>query len=140
MSNVGNTRKLFLDSRFKIAGNDADFTLELPQDVQCTRTSSFFVASCSFANSYGAITELNNKLYLLKIYPGLQGLNIFYIRTIPTGAYTPTSFAPALQTALNQDALSHCTVTWNDTTSNYDIEFAQAVSYTHLTLPTNREV
>jgi len=39
MSNVGNTRKLFLDSRFKISGTDSDFKLELPQDVQCTRTS-----------------------------------------------------------------------------------------------------
>ena len=63
MSNVGNTRKLFLDSRFKIRGADAEFTLDLPQDVQCTRTSSFFVASCSFANTYGTITEFNNKLY-----------------------------------------------------------------------------
>ena len=126
MSNVGNTRKLFLDSRFKISGTDSDFTLELPQDVQCTRTSSFFVASCSFANTYGTITDFNNKIYFISIVAHPQGPPYrLYVRTIPKGVYTPTTFAPALQTALNQDTRSPCTVTWNDGSSNYQIEFAK---------------
>ena len=127
MSNVGNTRKLFLDSRFKISGSDSDFTLELPQDVQCTRTSSFFVASCSFANTYGTITDFNNKIYFFAIHPppNLGPPFRLYVRTIPKGVYTPTTFAPALQTALNQDTRSPCTVTWNDGSSNYQIEFAK---------------
>ena len=127
MSNVGNTRKLFLDSRFKISGTDSDFTLELPQDVQCARTSSFFVASCSFANTYGTITDFNNKIYFFAIHPppNLGPPFRLYVRTIPKGVYTPTTFAPALQTALNQDTRSPCTVTWNDGSSNYQIEFAK---------------
>ena len=127
MSNVGNTRKLFLDSRFKISGTDSDFTIELPQDVQCTRTSSFFVASCSFANTYGTITDFNNKLYFLAIHPppNFGPPCRLYVRTIPKGVYTQTTFATALQTALNQDTRSPCTVTWNDGTGNYQIEFAK---------------
>jgi hypothetical protein len=127
MSNVGNTRKLFLDSRFKISGTDSDFTIELPQDVQCTRTSSFFVASCSFANTYGAITDFNNKLYFLAIHPppNFGPPCRLYVRTIPKGVYTQTTFATALQTALNQDTRSPCTVTWNDGSGNYQIEFAK---------------
>ena len=59
---VGISRKLFLDSRFKVSGNDGDFLLELPVDVDCSRTSSFFVASCSFANTYQTVTQFNNLL------------------------------------------------------------------------------
>ena len=136
MSNIGNTRKLFLDSRFKIRGTDADFTLELPQDVHCTRTSSFFVASCSFANAYGTITEFNNKLYFFSIQPIPLGPPYrFYIRTVPPGVYTPTAFAPVLQAALNQDARSYCTVTWNDATGKYDIEFPSGDRLTHWIIP-----
>ena len=63
MASVGVVRKLFLDSRYKVSGTDADFLMELPCDVDCTRTSSFFVASCSFANTYQTITPFNNLLY-----------------------------------------------------------------------------
>ena len=65
MSTSGTTRKLFLDSRFKVSGTDADFTLELPADVDCTRTSSFFVASCSFANTFSTVTAYNKFFYFI---------------------------------------------------------------------------
>jgi hypothetical protein len=65
MSTVGVTRKLYIDSRYKVSGTDSDFLIELPVDVDCTRTSSFFVASCSFANTYQTITDKNNTLYVI---------------------------------------------------------------------------
>ena len=76
MSNVGNTRKLFLDIRFKISGTDSDFTLELPQDVQCTRTSSFFVASCSFANTFSTVTPYNAQFYWIERV-NLAGMTVY---------------------------------------------------------------
>ena len=67
MASVRITRKLFLDSRYKVAGTDADFLIELPVDIDCTRTSSFFLSSCSFANTYQTVTEFNNLLYFFVI-------------------------------------------------------------------------
>ena len=55
MATVGVTRKIFFDSRYKVSGTDSDMLFELPVDVDCSRTSSFFVASCSFANTYSTI-------------------------------------------------------------------------------------
>ena len=56
MASVGATRKLFVDSRYKVSGTDSDFTIELPVDIDCTRTSSFFLASCSFAKIHQTVT------------------------------------------------------------------------------------
>ena len=63
MASVGVTRKLFIDSKYKVSGSDSDFLVELPVDVDCSRTSSFFVASCSFANTYQTVTSFNQNLY-----------------------------------------------------------------------------
>ena len=120
---VGITRKLFLDSRFKVSGNDGDFLLELPVDVDCSRTSSFFVASCSFANTYQTVTQFNNLLYFpIRIPCGIPGGGTprqLWIAQVPTGPYTPQTLAPVLQTALGTTN----TVTWNASLGTYDIEF-----------------
>jgi len=122
MATVGVTRKLFVDSRFKVSGTDADFLIELPTDVDCTRTSSFFVASCSFANTYQTVTQFNNKLYFFLF--DISGVThppvTLYVKQIPTGAYTPETLASALQTALGAGCLS---VTWNATVGNYVVAF-----------------
>jgi len=73
MATVGVTRKLYIDSRYKVSGTDSDFLIELPVDVDCTRTSSFFVASCSFANTYQTITDKNNTLYVIRVIAGANG-------------------------------------------------------------------
>ena len=97
MSNVGNTRKLFLDSRFKISGTDSDFTLELPQDVQCTRTASFFVASCSFANTFSTVTPYNGQFYWIERV-NVAGMTVYEMNVyiIRPGNYTGTELAPEL--------------------------------------------
>ena len=92
MANVGVTRKLFIDSRYKVAGSDDDFTVELPVDVECSRTSSFFLASCSFANTYQTVTPFNQNLYFfLQNLTGPIGSKLYYLNVtqIPVGSYTP---------------------------------------------------
>jgi len=116
MSNVGNTRKLFLDSRFKISGSDADFTLELPQDVQCTRTSSFFVASCSFANTFSTVTPYNAQFYWIERV-NLAGMTVYEMNVyiIRPGNYTGVELAPELQRAIATSTnWKSVSVTYND--------------------------
>jgi hypothetical protein len=46
--NGGRCRKLFIDSRWRLPGEHNDFTIELPNDVDTTATSTVYLASCSF--------------------------------------------------------------------------------------------
>ena len=115
-------RKLFIDSRYKVSGTDEDCLIELPNDVDCTRTSSFFVASCSFANTYQTLTSFNNKLF--SVFIDVSGIvkppYRLVVSSIPQGNYTPDTFGPALKTALGDGCLS---VTWNATLGNFNIQF-----------------
>ena len=135
---IGTTRKLFIDSRYKTAGTDADFVIELPVDVNCTRTSSFFVASCSFANTYQTITPYNNKLYYFLI--DVQGIIhppiVLYAVTIAPGAYTPDTLAPVLQQALGAGCTS---VTWDATTGRFAIQFISGLAPQYI-LPSYSEI
>ena len=121
MATVGVTRKLFIDSRFKVSGTDVDFLIELPADVDCTRTSSFFVASCSFANTFGTVTVANNKLYYFANFVG-QAYTL-YVATIPPGAYDPAGLAAAIVQAVPDLRNNGGTVTWNPSTGTYTIDF-----------------
>ena len=84
MASVGITRKLFIDSRFKVAGTDSDFLIELPVDVDCSRTSSFFVASCSFANTFSTVMQSNNLFYFIVDNGG--SFPSIYVAVIPQGS------------------------------------------------------
>ena len=122
MASVGNTKKLFLDSRYKVSGTDADFLIELPVDIDCTRTSPFFLSSCSFANAYQTVTQFNNLLYFFVIIvggiPGGGNPLQLWITQVPPGSYTPQTLAPVLQAALG----TIDTVTWQPATGTYSIE------------------
>ena len=120
MATVGVTRKIFFDSRYKVSGTDSDMLFELPVDVDCSRTSSFFVASCSFANTYQTLTSFNNKLYtvIIDISGIVRPPCRLAVTSIPVGNYTPDTFGPALKTALGDGCLS---VTWNSTLGKFTI-------------------
>ena len=119
---VGVTRKLFIDSRFKVSGTDSDFLIELPVDVDCTRTSSFFVASCSFANTFATVMKTNNLFYFI-VDDGLSFPSI-YVAAIPEGSYTPATMGPVLAAAL---APLNITSTWTfNTVGTYTVTYTSA--------------
>jgi len=124
MASVGVTRKLFIDSRYKVSGTDVDFTVELPADIDCTRTSSFFVASCNFANTFQTATPNNNKFYYFMVdYNNFS--YVLYVTTVAPGNYQdPTAFAAALKASIiGQDS----SITWNTSVGTFTIDFqAQA--------------
>jgi hypothetical protein len=66
MALSNNYRKLFVDSRWRSSGDHNDFVIELPNDVDTTRTSSVYLASCSFANTFETVLPgINDTLYAL---------------------------------------------------------------------------
>ena len=103
---IGATRTLFLDSRYKVSGTDADFTIVLAQDVNCTRTSSFYVASCSFANTFSTVTPYNRGAYQLFSYP------------FAVGQFTPADFGAQIQAAIAATGLFQSMTVANDGDAN----------------------
>ena len=66
MALSNNYRKLFVDSRWRSSGGHNDFTIELPNDVDTTRTSSVYLASCSFSNTFETVLSgVNDRLYYI---------------------------------------------------------------------------
>ena len=122
MASVGATRKLYIDSRYKVSGTDVDFLIELPVDVDCSRTSSFFVASCSFANTFQTVTPDNNKFWFF-MQQDNGAAYILYVATVTPGYYDPNSFAAALVAAVPNLRDNTGTVTWNPSTGTYTIDF-----------------
>ena len=138
MASVGVVRKLFLDSRFKVSGTDADFQIELPVDVDCTRTSSFFVASCSFANTYQTVTPFNQLFYFF-VNNTTTGFKIIFAYPIPTGSYTPSTLAPQLQNAVNAAGVLTSTWTFDATIGNYNVTYSSTIG-NQLFVPSYTEI
>ena len=128
MGSIGVTRKIFIDSRYKVSGTDSDFVVELPKDVDCTRTSSFFLASCSLANTYSTITAGNNLFYYFIKNPA-QAVILICVAPLPLGTYTPATLGVAIAAAIAplgvqstwafNDGTGTYTVTWTSTFENW---------------------
>ena len=118
MASAGTVRRLYIDSRYKVSGSDSDFVIGLPVDVDCTRTSSFFVSSCSFANVFPTVTLENNKFYFVRKNSTTDQYTL-YIATLPRGAYTPTSLAAAIKAATGFQS-----VTWDPDVGTFVVVFA----------------
>ena len=96
-------RKAFIDSRWRTSGEHNNFTIELPQDVDTTATSSVYVASVSFSNTFETITAgVNDKLYCIvaRVIDGVQGAKSGVVASIVPGKYTGETLAAELQTRL----------------------------------------
>ena len=83
MALSNNYRKLFVDSRWRSSGSHNDFTIELPNDVDTTRTSSVYLASCSFSNTFETVLpNVNDRLFLIAedasdAVPAPNGLSLY---------------------------------------------------------------
>jgi hypothetical protein len=59
-------RKLFIDSRHRSSGDHNNFTVELPRDVDTSRTSSMYLGSCSFSNTMETVSVgVNDRLFVV---------------------------------------------------------------------------
>ena len=89
MASTNSYRKLFIDSRWRSSGEHNDFTIELTDDVDTTRTTSVYLASCSFANTFETVLQdVNDRLFLVaqdtanapRITPSNENLYLLYRR------------------------------------------------------------
>ena len=66
MASSNTYKKIFIESRWRTSGDNNDFTIELPDDVDTTRTTSVYLASCSFANTFETVLPgVNDNLYAI---------------------------------------------------------------------------
>ena len=125
MGTIGVTRKIFIDSRYKARGTDADFTIELPQDCDCTRTSSFFVASCSFANTYQTVTPYNNILYYF-VQNVTTGVTFLFCYPVTPASYVADALALQIKAAIDANGLFASSSVTFDGVGHFQIVYANA--------------
>ena len=118
---TGSYRKIFVDSRSMVpGGTHGNFTVYLQDDVATTKTSSVFVSSCGFSNTWETVSQnINDRLYVLADNHGAiiiqAGVNdrLYGMKgdpqhpekfwfPVPAGAYTGATLAPILTDLLHQ--------------------------------------
>jgi hypothetical protein len=92
-------RKLFIDSRSRSSGYHNNFTVELPTDVDTSRTTSVYLASCSFSNTFQSVISGVNQNFYFILRRGSSTFCIAY--ALPAGQYSGASLATALQSMLD---------------------------------------
>jgi hypothetical protein len=100
MSSRNHYAKVFFDSRWRSAGDHNSFTIELPNDLDTTRTASVYLASCSFSNTFKSVEAgVNDRLYVLRRPSGGGTKTAWYV-PIAAYQYDGTGLASAVSRAL----------------------------------------
>lgn len=102
---AGAYRKVFIDSRWRLAGSHNNFTIELPNDVDTTRTASIYLGSCSFSNTFETIVAgVNDKLYCIVTRVNSATASLA-IATLAPGKYDGTTLAAEIQSKLRSEII-----------------------------------
>ena len=88
--------KLYVSSKDRASGNDADFTIALPRPLVVRGKHKVFVDSVVLANSFYSIRAFENDQIYLR-----ENTSDFRILTLPEGQYNAYSLQLAIETALN---------------------------------------
>jgi hypothetical protein len=97
---MASVKKIYIDSRFAL-GNGSDFTVELPETVNCGPDAVAYVTDCCFPISWSTIDIHNNRIFMLEKRSSDFPLQARVIE-IPIRDYTLGSALVAdVQTALN---------------------------------------
>jgi hypothetical protein len=102
----GDSARSSSTSSWRTTGDHNDFSVELPIDVDTTATSSVYVASVSFSNTFETITAgVNDRLFILSRTLGnLPSANIV---AVSPGRYTGATLAAEIQSKLRAASLNN---------------------------------
>lgn len=96
--------KLYLDSRSRVQGTDADFTVELPRPINLDVPHLCSFDQVSIPNVFKSVDLTNNRVYVYEASVTIPTYNVvetWRVTTIEPGHYSAVSLAAALQVALN---------------------------------------
>ena len=91
--------KIMVDSRFKLSGNNSDFTIELNENINIRPNTGCVVFDISIPKVWLPINERNNRFYSIIIES--PSLYFDYIGILTPQNYDIFSLANALKTAIN---------------------------------------
>ena len=94
-------RRIYVDSRLRSGGTNADFTYDLPRSIEVPDQTIAYVDSVLLPNVFTTIHENNNRLYFSEWTDinNVQGR----IYTLPEGNLTGTQLAQLVQDTINSD-------------------------------------
>jgi hypothetical protein len=114
-------KTLLVDSRDRSPLNtQSQYTVKLPKTYE--NVYAVTLKSAEVPYSWYTFSQARGNLTFRAAVPEIQ--EEYVTITIPEGNYTSTTFATALQTALNTEPLSGFTVTYSNTTNTLTIEHA----------------
>ena len=95
-------RRIYIDSRYRSGGTDADFTYDLPVSLEIPDNTIGFVDSVFFPIVFTTLHELNNRLYLIEVDSQNAQEKIILLQP---GNYTGQELASLLQSSLNANTI-----------------------------------
>ena len=102
-------KKIYIDTRFKSSdsSSDSDFKIQLTRSVSLPKNTVFYMENFVCSHAFFSVENgINNKFYF-------KLNSLFYTATIPPSNYNGTTFATALQSAINTTASVAHTVSFS---------------------------
>jgi hypothetical protein len=127
---MANIRKLYVDSRF-CEGNGSNFSLELPETVNCSLDCVCYVTDVSFPIAWHTIDVHNDRIFLLEKTPDNPAPHARVVQ-IPRKDYTLGSDLVAqVKSALNTSGVA---AAFKYVSGTYDVTFNQSTFSLTVTL------
>ena len=124
-------KKLYIDSRFA-EGNGSNFSLELPETVNCSQDCVCYVVDVSFPIAWHTIDINNDKIFLLEMTPDSPSTPRARVVKIPIKDYTLGSDLVAqVKAALNAPGVA---ASFKYVPGTYDVTFNQSTFSLTVTL------
>ena len=118
-------KKIYINSNFKTSDSqsDSNFKFQLARSFHLPKNTIFYIENFTCSHAwYSVETGLNDSLCI-------RVNATDYIRPIPPGNYTGTTFATALQIVLNSIAANVFTVSFNNQQNNLNISIVGSSTF-----------
>ena len=123
-------KKVFIDTKFMTENSvsTSDFSVVLPQSIQCPENCIFYVDEISIPNAWQSIEQnVNDRLYFRYV---TGGMNFDNILTLDDGSYDGFAFATELKTKLNSitPGFTAFNVTYDEKENNITVSIGSPIT------------
>ena len=106
-------RKVYVDSRFRSEGTNAEYTIDLKQNIECPPNTVAFLDDVTIPHTWYSVAENNRYLYIAE-RAGTAAPYVYTVRRLdkPQQNYNIDSYRDALETALNTNPPANIPATY----------------------------
>ena len=106
-------RKVYVDSRFRSEGTNAEYTIDLKQNIECPPNTVAFLDDVPIPHTWYSVAENNRYLYIAE-RAGTAAPYVYTVRRLDIYQqnYNIDSYRDALETALNTNPPANIPATY----------------------------